>query len=319
MPGGTPGSACLPPGRRFSRLIRLMRLALIGRLAGFDCSAHAPTQAGAARLLLALCALALSAPVAAAPERVVSINLCTDQLAMLIADPGQIASVSFLASEPESSAMVAEAAAFPANHGRAEEVFLLDPDLVLTGAYSAPVTVAMLRQLGFRVEQVAAVRAVDDVPGALREVGALLGQDARAEAMAAAFEADLAALRAEVRERPRAALYYANGYTLGGRSLAGQILLAAGFDNVASEAGYDGGGRLPLELLVALAPEIVIEGQRYAGASRSEAILDHPVLAALDGARRGDRISDSDWVCGTPYVLRAIRELAEARRALTGE
>ena len=49
------------------------------------------------------------------------------------------------------------------------------------------------------------------------------------------------------------------------------------------------------------------------------AILDHPVLAALDGARRGDRISDSDWVCGTPYVLRAIRELAEARRALTGE
>ena len=76
---------------------------------------------------------ALAAPAGAAPERIVSINLCTDLLLMLLADPEQIASVSFLASEPQSSAMVAESVAYPANYGRAEEVFLMDPDLVPAG------------------------------------------------------------------------------------------------------------------------------------------------------------------------------------------
>ncbi len=40
------------------------------------------------------------------PERVVSVNLCTDQLAMLLAAPGQLISVSHLASDPLSSSMV---------------------------------------------------------------------------------------------------------------------------------------------------------------------------------------------------------------------
>ena len=266
----------------------------------------------------ALLALAMPGAAVAAPERIVSINLCTDQLTMLVADPSQIASLSFLATEPQSSAMVEQAAGFPVNYGRAEEVFLMDPDLVLAGTFTTPATVTMLRGLGFRVEQIDAVRDVDGVADRLREIGRLVGQDARAEALAKAYEDDLATLRADIRERPRAALYYANGYTLGDKSLAGQILLAAGFDNVATEAGFSG-GVMPLELLVTLMPDLVVEGQRYPGASRSEAILDHPALAALSDARQGDTISDSDWVCGTPFVLRAVRELAERRRALTGE
>ena len=40
-----------------------------------------------------------------APRRVVSINLCTDQLAMMLAAPGQLVSVSQLAGDPHSSAM----------------------------------------------------------------------------------------------------------------------------------------------------------------------------------------------------------------------
>ncbi|WP_354002086.1 hypothetical protein [Pseudotabrizicola sediminis] len=59
---------------------------------------------------------------AASPQRVVSINLCTDQLAMLLAEPGQLISVSFLAQDPRSSVMVDEALACPANRALAEEV-----------------------------------------------------------------------------------------------------------------------------------------------------------------------------------------------------
>ena len=90
------------------------------------------------RCLLVACGfLALCIPAAAAPARVVSTNLCTDQLAMLLAAPGQLVSVSWLAADPRSSTMAAEAARYPANHGLAEEIFLLSPDLVLAGSYTA--------------------------------------------------------------------------------------------------------------------------------------------------------------------------------------
>ena len=48
--------------------------------------------------------LALAGPVAAQPpQRVVSMNLCTDQLAMMLAGPGQLISVSHLGHDPAVS------------------------------------------------------------------------------------------------------------------------------------------------------------------------------------------------------------------------
>ena len=82
---------------------------------------------------------------AAPPERVVSINLCTDQLAMLLADPGQVVSVSRLATDPLSSSMVEQARAYAANRGGAEQVFLMHPDLVLAGQYTSAETISLLR------------------------------------------------------------------------------------------------------------------------------------------------------------------------------
>ena len=84
---------------------------------------------------------------AGAPERVVSINLCTDQLAMMLAAPGQLVSVSYLARDVRSSAMAAQAEAFAINRSRTEEIYLLEPDLVLGGTFSTPGTVSMQLRL----------------------------------------------------------------------------------------------------------------------------------------------------------------------------
>lgn len=260
-----------------------------------------------------LWALAAWPAMAAPPERVVSINLCTDQLAMMLAAPGQLVSVSALAREPQSSAMVAEAMRYPVNRGQAEEVFLLDPDLVLAGSYTTPATVDMLRRLGIPVVTLPPATSLDAVSDQIAQVGAALGRAAAADRLAADFEARRARLRAALAERPRAALYYANGYTAGDSSLAGEILVAAGFENVATEAGLAQGGALALERLVMLAPELVVEGARYPGASRGEALLAHP---ALDGLRRAGARTGGDWACGTPHVLRAIEELAAIRETL---
>jgi iron complex transport system substrate-binding protein len=71
---------------------------------------------------------------------------------MMLAAPGQLVSVSHLATDPRSSAMAAEAAAYPATHARAEEIYLMDPELVLAGACTAKATVGMLTRMGIEVE-----------------------------------------------------------------------------------------------------------------------------------------------------------------------
>jgi len=247
------------------------------------------------------------------PARVVSINLCTDQLAMLLASPGQLVSVTHLASDPRMSSMTAEAAHYPVNRGQAEQVFLLDPDLVLAGTYTPAATVGLLRGLGVEVLQVPPVTSLAEAAAQIRLVGGALGRAAAAETMAQAFEAEVAAVQSGG-PVVSAAFYYANGYTTGAGTLADEVLALTGFSNVGANAGVTGGGILPLERLVVAAPQVIVTATPYPGTSRSEEILGHPALAAI-GAQTGAR-TGADWVCGTPHILRAIRRMAALRAAL---
>ena len=109
------------------------------------------TEFSGRRVLLGLVAALIAALIAVASAsaadlpRVVSMNLCTDQMVLLLADPDQITSLSRLARDPRSSSLAQEASAHPQNAGGAEEIYLSAPDLVLAGQYSDKATLAMLR------------------------------------------------------------------------------------------------------------------------------------------------------------------------------
>ncbi|TDX30657.1 iron complex transport system substrate-binding protein [Rhodovulum visakhapatnamense] len=270
--------------------------------------------------LAAALALAGAAVLADPPARVVSMNLCTDQLAMLVAAPGQLVSISDLAANPMNSAMPEAARAYPANTGGAEEIFLMRPDLVLAGTYSNPATVAMLERLGIRVARIGLTTRLDEVPERLREAGRLLGREARAEALAQTFVRDLARLTRSGPPRPLAAFFYANGYTQGKGTLSDDILTHAGFSNLAGSGqaarGRSGGFDLALEELVMADPDLLILSRPYPKTSRAEEILAHPALRALPAAA-APALSGPDWVCGTPLVLDALAEMTRRRDALT--
>lgn len=270
---------------------------------------------------LALAALLCGASpvVAETPRRVVSMNLCTDQLAMMLAAPGQLHSVTYIAADARSSAMAEQAKEHVINHGLAEEIFLMQPDLVIAAAYSTRATVEMLRRLDIPVVMFDPASSLEDVRDRILQMGEVLHREDTAQALVSDFDTRLANLRTEVAQRPRAVLYYANGYTSGEQTLAGQILITAGFTNAAAEAGYGSGMKIPLEVLAVTNPDLVITSQPHPGESRAEAIMNHPVIEAL--RRTGERasITDRDWVCGTPYVLRAIEELAADRDGLFGD
>lgn len=270
------------------------------------------------RIAVALCALVSAAAAAEPPRRVVSMNLCTDQLALLIGAPGQVVSVSDWAAKPSASNMVEAAAALPANGASAEQVFLMKPDLVLAGTFTNRVAVDMLRRLGLRVEQLSPARSVDGVKAAIREMGALLGRDARAEAVVAAFEAALAAEaeRAASLGREEAAYHYANNYTSGADTLAAEAMDHAGFDNAAEALGLTGAARLPLEIFVMRRP-FVIRTETLSGAETGRAYetRSHPALAALGSDGRSAVVPERWQICGTPFIRRTVAALIDARLA----
>jgi iron complex transport system substrate-binding protein len=268
------------------------------------------------RLLAFSACVGLAGMVEAQPQRVVSMNLCTDQLAMMLAAPDQLMSVSYLARDARASSMADQAMDYGVNHGLAEEIYLSQPDLVIAGRYSTFATVDMLRRLGVPVAVIEPARSLKDVRERIAEMGRILGRDEAAEALVQKFDAGLAALADPAPGGPRAAIYSARGWTSGARTLSGQILEAAGLRNIAVELGLHAGGVLPMEQLALADPDMVITAQPYPGHSRAEEFQTHPVIESLR-ARSGEAVmSDRDWICGTPFVLRAIEDLAAARLAM---
>ncbi|MDA0187100.1 MAG: ABC transporter substrate-binding protein [Proteobacteria bacterium] len=265
---------------------------------------------------LALVAGPLGAQTTDAPLRVVSMNLCTDQFALMLAAPEQLISVSYVSADPVTSPLADIASRYPLNHGSAEEIYLMRPDLVLAGPWTDPAALAMLRRLGVTVEQIDGVSQLSDIPDRLHRYGQLLGQEAKAETLIRQFEADLAALSAP-QDGPRAVLYFPNGYSLGEGTLSHEILTRAGFRNIATEIRPSATGQIALELLVMTAPDLIIRDRPYPGASRAEELMHHPALAALIAAGAGHE-SGPDWACGTPRVIAALRALVEMRQAMEG-
>ncbi|MDM7255564.1 MAG: ABC transporter substrate-binding protein [Paracoccus sp. (in: a-proteobacteria)] len=262
--------------------------------------------------LLAMPAGAADIPQSQPPARVVSINLCTDQLALMLAAPGQLISVSYLAHDPKASVMAGTARAIPVNHGLAEDILRLAPDLVLAGRFSATATVQMLERTGQPVAMFDPETSMDDIRANILRMGALLGREDHAAAILADFDADLAALEALPRLHARAAVYGPNGYSPGHATLAGSIVAAAGLENLATELGLPHGGMVSLEHLVQAQPDLVILSAPERGASRAEEVLTHPALARIRQASRTALVTDADWTCGTPKVLRAAARLRAA-------
>ena len=271
--------------------------------------------AGSVALLALLVATATAT--AAQPRRVVSMNLCTDQLAMNIAAPGQLVSVSYLSHNPTASVMAAEARRYPVNHGQAEEVFLLRPDLVLAGTFTSRETVALLRRLGHRVETFAPSSSFDDIRQRIVRLGKLLDREQHARELADQFTASATSLSAAAGRAKIAAPYYANSYTSGRGTLASEVVRRSGLINLGDRLGLEGTTRLPLEVLIMGQPALVVTSRSYATApALAHETFSHPALRGVAGSAGVVPLPDKYWICGTPFTLEAVRRLRDAAGTL---
>lgn len=273
---------------------------------------------GAAIFFLVLLAVHFGSPAesGSAPRRVVSIHLCADQLLLALADRGQIASVSWLATDVRRSYMAKAASGVRLNRGTAEEVVDLQPDLVLAGFRSARSTAAALRRLGYRVVDLEFANDFAAIRRQIRDVARLLGQSVRGKAMIAEMDRRLARAAADTSgRRPVAAIYQPMGFTSGRGSLEDSLLSAAGFENLAQRLGMGALGHLPLETLLAAEPDLLVNWMGDDPApSLARRFYDHPALAAAPW--RTATLPNKFWACGAWYSALAVERLAAVRRTL---
>lgn len=257
--------------------------------------------------------LALADP-AAKPQRIVSINMCIDELVLRLADRERIASVTWLSQDARNANMADAARKFPANHGLAEEVLSYHPDLVLAGAFTTRTTIMLLKRVGMPVVEFGVPETLDGVRQQIREVAAALGEQPRGEALITEMDGRLAALAGKRHPRRLSAIVMRpNGFTVGRGSLVDDIMARAGLDNLAARLGIDSYLQISLEAVALENAEVLIlNGESGGLPSLATEALHHPIVTRLAGRLEVVSVPSRLWTCAGPSLVDAIRLLIDA-------
>ncbi|HEX8571169.1 MAG TPA: ABC transporter substrate-binding protein [Allosphingosinicella sp.] len=251
-------------------------------------------------------ALALAAAAEAAPRRVASLNLCTDELLLTLGHPGQIASVTHLSQQPAETALWRQARRYGRNDGSLVSVAGLRPDLVLTMGGGARDRSRVARRLGIAVLDLPYPQTLADIERSVRTVAAALGREPAGSAVLARIER----LKRGRPARSAEALWLGGGgRTVAAESLAAQWMALAGLRQRAVA-----GDRVSLEQLLLRPPAVILRSDyrqgQYSGEQRW---LAHPLARRVKGARTISTDGRA-WTCMGPLLAAEVERLKSLNR-----
>ncbi len=251
------------------------------------------------------------------PQQVVSLNLCTDQLLLALADRTQIASLSRLARDFSVSFMAEQAAGLPLNDGRAEGVLFSRPDLILTGTYGRQEQVALLKRQGLDVRQLGPWSGLTEGRAQIRDLAAKLGHPERGVALIGRIDAALEEARGVVPAKRSILVYERGGWVAASRSLLSEVLMHMGFTLHQQALGLRGGGVARLEAIVTSPPDVMlVDAGSQKVVDNGTALLVHPALGAAVPAERRLAVPGRLTICGgpsTPAMIEALSTEAKAK------
>ena len=248
------------------------------------------------------------------PSRIVSLDYCADQFVLGLADRERILALSPDAAK-DFSYLRAEAAGVPAVRPRAEDVLVLEPDLVVRNYGGGPRAPAFFERAGVPVLQIDYAPDIEAVRDRIRQAAAALGVVGRGAALIAGMDARLARARAEA--SGASALYLApSGVSAGSGTFVGRLIAAAGLANFDDGVGWRS---IPLERLAYEAPDVYAV-PRFENTNHNMiwTPFRHPVAARRVQAGPTVPIDGATTSCGAWFLADAVEALAagtaESRR-----
>ena len=255
-------------------------------------------------------ALALPASASAAP-RIVSMNICTDQLLLAIADPAQIMGLSRFSRDARQG-LGEKAHQFPILAGGAEDILMLKPDVVAASDFDKRSTRDLLKANGQNLVEFPIPRTLADVREQIRLMGDLAGHPERATAEIARLDAAIAgAKQAAMGRHLRILPLSRRGWVPGRESFVGAILADAGLASAAGELGISFGGFVSMEEIIKLKPDFLVvsdAGERAEDEGR--AFLLHPALEHFYPQWKRIVIPERMTECGGVMLADALNALA---------
>jgi iron complex transport system substrate-binding protein len=246
------------------------------------------------------------------PHRIVSVNLCTDQYLLALADRSQIAALTSNADKPELSAAAAQTHGLRLLGNSAEDVLDIAPDLIVGMPARRSALVAALKGQHYRTLDMHWADSFDNIVAQIRAVAVAVGHPDRGEALIARMQRDLAALPKPGRGRV-AAYYQRRGFLTGTGTLVDDLMHRAGLVNLAARLHKPALSQITIESMIAAQPDfIIVESETDRVTDQGTEMLHHPALEHIPRIH----IPQAWTVCGGPaYVLAARSLVAQVQAA----
>lgn len=266
---------------------------------------------------IALCLGSGSRLFAASLPRIVSMNVCTDQLLLTLADPDQILGLSRYSRDSWQSWAAKDARRFPVLSGGAEDVLVLRPDVVVASLFDKRATREILKANGLHLAEFTVPRTLEEVKAQIREMGDIVHHPNRAAAENDRLDAAVARAKQAVTDRHYRVLPLSRrGWVSGSDSLLGSLLTETGLFNAAGALGVAAGGYASLEAIINLKPDFILVSEAGDRAEdEGRAFLLHPALERFYPPEKRIVIPEQLTVCGGIMLADALDALvAELKR-----
>ena len=219
---------------------------------------------------------------AAPPQRIASAILSGDHMLAALVPTNRLAGVTYLVDEPTISNIVGVVPpAVPRITAEIETLLTLQPDLVVVAGYTRAETVRLLVAANIPVVRFHLYGSFQGVIDNLRTLGAAVGAEPRADRLIDDMRRRIDAVTQRVRgrQRPRVLYHAPAGYTMGAETLIDEMIQLAGGFNVVREAHLTGPVKLQQEVMLSLAPDVIIVGDWSAtpGAEAVRELTRNPV------------------------------------------
>lgn len=269
---------------------------------------------GFSRILMAVIGAALvglasacGAPVAGSDQRasnaptIVSLNPCLDAILVEVAKPEQILALSHYSRDPSSSSIPQDVArAFAVTGGTAEEVFALNPDIVLASTFIAPPAKAAFERLGLRIETFGSPVTIEESTGQIRTVADLVDGDP--DALIGDIERSVGGT-----DQPAIStlLWQPGQIVPGGKTLIAELLDRNNFTSHSQKMGLEQADHVTLERILSDPPQLLL----VAGSSAGQT---HPLLRDLKETRV-ETLDPQLLYCGGRTIVAAQERLDAIR------